>query len=72
MYLIRNTDKTDYDYYLNAFKSSHFKLYGDNISIHNIREYITNLAITEYSNVYRFVVEKENSPMDQTVGWKTP
>jgi len=63
MYLVRSTSKTDYCYYLKAFKKSHFKLYSNNITIDNLEEYIINLVITKYSNVYRFVIEKEDSPI---------
>ena len=62
MYLVRKTKKADYDYYLKSFKNNRFQFYG-NFSKKNLSKYIHKLVITEYENVYRYIVEKNNIPI---------
>jgi len=61
MFLVRRTRKTDYDYYLKSFKSSHFRLYG-NIP-KDIENYVNQVTLVEYLNVFRFIVEKNKQPV---------
>ena len=62
MFIVRKTIKTDYNYYLKAFKNNHFQLYGTQ-NQNNIEEYVKSLVLVPYENVYRFIVEKDNKPI---------